>query len=175
MTADGTAFDNNWKDFDVVEQAVLDVLTAKPKSPLNIVTKGKKRVTAFLPNDRAFRTLVTEATGTAPATEQEAYTTLTALAGDSGLVEQVLLYHLVPGKTLTYRQLKKSGGDKLTTLQGGVIKVKVRGKRVSLVDLDPDDKNAHVIVPRNINKGNRQIAQAVNLVLRPIDLQPPPS
>ena len=69
LAADGTKFDHNWRDFDIVEKAVLTVLKAKPNSPVGVLTNGRKRVTAFIPTDAAFRRLVTDLTGTAPRTE----------------------------------------------------------------------------------------------------------
>ncbi len=70
------------------------------------------------------------------------------------LIENILLYHVVPGATITYRQARKADGVKLqTAFPGGLtLRVDVQGKKVFLKDKDPNDKNAHVIRPRNINK-----------------------
>jgi hypothetical protein len=57
LAADGTRFDHSWKDFDVLEKAVLTVLDAKPDSQVKVLTQGRKRVTAFIPTDAAFRRL----------------------------------------------------------------------------------------------------------------------
>ncbi|HSU34244.1 MAG TPA: hypothetical protein VLJ88_01160 [Propionibacteriaceae bacterium] len=51
-----------------------------------------------------------------------------ALASALGVetIESVLLYHVVPGATVTYRQALKSSGAVLSTaLAGSTIKVKV--------------------------------------------------
>ncbi|MFC4784571.1 fasciclin domain-containing protein [Nocardioides sp. MAHUQ-72] len=181
LAADGNKFDQNWGDFDIVDKAVHLVLKNKPDSPVGVLAHGRKRVTAFLPTDKAFRKLVKQATGTAPATEKEAYQQLKAIAAQLSpsdpvtLVENILLYHVVPGATITYRQAKKADGAKLqTAFPGGLtIKVDVQGRKVFLKDKDPDDTNPHVIRPRNINKGNRQIAHAINLILRPANLSAP--
>jgi uncharacterized surface protein with fasciclin (FAS1) repeats len=85
------------------------------------------------------------------------------------VIETVLLYHVVPGKTLSAAKVVKADGKKLTTAQGGTVTVKVKGKKVILVDADPDLRNPRVIAT-NINKGNRQIAHAINRVLLPLDL-----
>ena len=63
----------------------------------------------------------------------------------------------------------EADGKKLTTAQGGTVTVKVKGKKVILVDADPDLANPRVIAT-DINKGNRQIAHAINRVLLPLDL-----
>ena len=80
-----------------------------------------------------------------------------------------LLYHVVPGKTITAKDALKADGAKLTTAQGGKITVKVRRGSISLVDADKNSRNPRVNVP-NINKGNKQIAHGIDRVLRPLDL-----
>jgi len=53
-------------------------------------------LTVFAPNDQAFLTLVTDLTGTAPASEAEALSTITtALTGAQ--ITNVLLYHVTAG------------------------------------------------------------------------------
>src|SRR4051794_20751414 len=55
LTSDENTFDNDPTDFDVLTQAVLAVLKAKPDSPVKALTQGGMALTAFIPNDRAFR------------------------------------------------------------------------------------------------------------------------
>ena len=81
----------------------------------------------------------------------------------------MLLYHVVVGATITKKQAAKADGAKLTTAQGGTITVKVKGKKVTLKDADPDAANPR-IVAFDINKGNKQIGHGINQVLRPLDL-----
>jgi len=170
LAADGTRFDHNWKDFDILEKAVLTVLHAKPDSPVGVLTQGKKRLTAFIPTDAAFRRLVKDLTGSAPRTEKATFTKLASVA-DVDTLESVLLYHVVPGTTITSREAKQADGAKLTTAQGGTIKVNVEGKQIVLVDADRNDANPALIpAGLDINKGNRQIAHAIDRVLRPVDL-----
>ena len=126
LTADGDMFDSNWNDFDVVTEAVLAVLAAKPDSAVGLLTKGDEQLTAFVPTDRAFRKLVGDLTGSKPATEQEAFGAVAGLGIDT--VEHVLLYHVVPGATITAKQALKANNVKLGTGAGDTIKVKVRGK-----------------------------------------------
>ncbi|HEU5039060.1 MAG TPA: fasciclin domain-containing protein [Nocardioides sp.] len=168
LAADGHTFDRNWSDFDILDAAVGAVLDAKPQSPVGVLADGKVKLTAFAPTDRAFRKLAHKLTHSWPKTEKA---TFTAIAGAAGIdtVEAVLLYHVVPGKTLTAAKVVKADGTRLTTAQGGKIKVRVMGKKVSLVDADPDQRDPRVIRV-DINKGNPQIAHAIDRVLLPVDL-----
>ena len=168
LAADGHRFDHNWGDFDIVDKAVTTVLTEKPNSPVKILTQGKKPVTAFIPTDAAFRALVKSLTGKTPKTEKAAFATI-AGAFDIDTIETVLLYHVVPGATITKKQAAKADGAKLTTAQGGKVTVLVKGKKVKLKDKDYNAYNAR-IVAFDINKGNKQIAHGINRVLRPLDL-----
>jgi uncharacterized surface protein with fasciclin (FAS1) repeats len=150
---------------------VLAVLAAKPDSPVGLLADGKQRLTAFAPTDAAFRHLTADLTGKRIKSERKVFKTLAGAAGID-TIEAVLLYHVVPGATITYKQaLKANGAELQTALDGATIKVKVRGKRVILVDKDKDSRNPRVIMRlRDINKGNKQIAHGIDRVLRPIDL-----
>ncbi len=167
LSADGTRLDKNWKDFDITEAAVLAVLAAKPDSAVGLLTQGNKRATVFVPTDAAFRSLVRDLTGTAPKTEAATFDAVTSLGVDT--VETVLLYHVVAGKTLTSGKVVAAEGTKLTTAQGGKVKVHVLKGKVTLIDADKNDRNPVVRV-LDINKGNKQIAHAIDRVLRPVDL-----
>lgn len=171
LAADGLDFDDSWKDFDILDQAVNDVLEAKPESPVAVLADGSVELTAFAPNDRAFRRLVNDLTGSQPADEQETYTTLGTVGVDT--IEAVLLYHVVPGAPITLRQARKADGARLTTASGQKVRVDYRKRsgRVFLIDADKDDRNAFVLNDlANLNKGNPQIAHGISQVLRPIDL-----
>ena len=171
LAADGTKFDKKWNDFDIVEAAVYAVLDAKPGSPVALLADGETALTAFIPTDRAFRKLAGELTGKKPKTEKKTFNTLAA-AVDLDTLEAVLLYHVLPGATVTYKAAKAADGAELTMASGGTVTVKVKGNgRVALRDADTDDRNPRVIRPaKNINKGNAQIAHGIDRVLRPIDL-----
>jgi uncharacterized surface protein with fasciclin (FAS1) repeats len=171
LAADGLAFDNSWGDFDILDQAVNDVLGAKPDSAVAALADGQVRLTAFAPTDRSFRRLVAQLTGTAPADEPSTYAALSSFPVDT--VESVLLYHVVPGAPITYRQAKEADGAKLTTALGTKLDVNYHPATgvVRLVDKDPDAANAKIYPARkNLNQGNRQIAHGISQVLRPIDL-----
>ena len=168
LAKDGSRFDHNWRDYDIVDAAVGAVLAAKPGSAVGVLADGKTPVTAFLPDDRAFRILVKDLTGKKPRTEKQTFKAVAGLGIDT--VETVLLYHVVPGTRINYRQALKADGVRLTMASGGIVRVDVRkGNRVKLLDADRNDANPR-IVRKNINKGNRQIAHGINRVLRPVNL-----
>ena len=82
----------------------------------------------------------------------------------------MLLYHVVPGTTITAEQALGSDGAALpTALDDASVTVSVSDDNLKLVDLDTSDGNAKVVVV-DINKGNKQIAHGINKVLRPLDL-----
>jgi uncharacterized surface protein with fasciclin (FAS1) repeats len=172
LAADGSGFDKTPGDFDVLDNAVTAVLAAKPESAVAVLAHGKTALTAFAPTDAAFRRLVEDLTGKRYHREGKVFTALADAAGID-TIETVLLYHVVPGATITYPQAKAAGGAKLdTALEGAALRVRVRdGERVFLADADKDDANARVVWRlRNVNLGNRQIAHGINQVLRPADL-----
>jgi len=171
LLADKSGFDRNADDFDVLTAAVLAVLKAKPKSAVGVLTNGTVAVTAFLPNDRAFRTLVKDLTGKNIRDEKQVFNAVAGLGIDT--VEAVLLYHVVPGATITEKAALGADGASLKTAQGGSLTVHVCGKEhqpvVRLADADPNARDPQVI-GFNVNKGNRQIAHVIDRVLRPVDL-----
>jgi uncharacterized surface protein with fasciclin (FAS1) repeats len=173
LAADGHKFDRRSNDYDITDAAVGAVLAAKPKSAVGVVADGSTRVTAFLPTDRAFRRLAHSLTGRWYRSESRVFTRLANTLGVD-TIEAVLLYHVVPGATITYRTARHSDGAVLgTALKGAEITVDVRHRHrsriVRLADLDRDTWNPR-IVQANINKGNKQIAHGINKVLRPVDL-----
>ena len=169
LTKDTGGFDRNGRDFDVLTAAVLAVLEAKPDSPVKVLADGTVALTAFIPTDSAFQRLAREVTHQRRTpSEQAAFTTVAGLGIDT--VEAVLLYHVVPGATITRKAALRSDNARLTTAAGATITVDVRRwHRVYLIDADTNDRNPRV-VKFDINKGNRQIAHAIDRVLRPVDL-----
>ncbi|MGZ4650392.1 MAG: fasciclin domain-containing protein [Kineosporiaceae bacterium] len=169
LLADKSGFDTNGKDFDVLTAAVKAVLQAEPKSPVSVLANGKVPVTAFIPNDNAFRHLVVSLTGKYLKSEQDVFKAVAGLGIPT--VEKVLLYHVVPGATITSRQALKANGVRLITAAGPTVKVRVIGRTIYLQDKDPNARNPKVIAV-DVNKGNRQIAHVIDRVLRPLDLPP---
>jgi hypothetical protein len=173
LTSDGNRFDRNWYDYDIVTEAVLAVLANKPASPVGLLTDGTVPLTAFIPNDRAFQVLAYDLTKKWPTTEEKTFDALVAAAGVDA-IEQVLLYHVVPGAAITKKAAVNANGASLTTAQGGTIGVRVYNKYLPIVELrdkDPNDVNPF-LTPRalDLNAGNAQIAHGIVFVLRPLDL-----
>jgi hypothetical protein len=173
LTSDGNRFDRNWYDYDIVTEAVLAVLANKPASPVGLLTDGTVPLTAFIPNDRAFQVLAHDLTKKWPTTEEKTFDALVAAAGVDA-IEQVLLYHVVPGAAITKKAAVNANGASLTTAQGGTIGVRVYNKYLPIVELrdkDPNDVNPF-LNPRalDLNAGNAQIAHGIVFVLRPLDL-----
>ena len=174
LTANGNGqFDGNPFDYDIVTQAVLAVVAAKPASPVVLLANGDVALTAFLPSDVAFRDLVRQLTGKSYGSEKQVFDALVAAAGVD-TIEAVLLYHVVPGATIASSDAVKADGATLTTAQGDTITVDVLVSWlgvVRLIDQDPTDANPYLNpFALNINKGNKQIAHGITAVLRPIDL-----
>ncbi len=145
LTADKSGFDRNARDFDVLTKAVLTVLQAKPDSPVKVLTDGTVALTAFVPNDYAFRELVRDITAAKKLPgEKAAFDAVAGLGVDT--VEDVLLYHVVPGATIDRKAALKADGADLTTALGATVEVDVKrcwyGREVRLVDADTSDRNA---------------------------------
>jgi uncharacterized surface protein with fasciclin (FAS1) repeats len=170
LTKGGVAFDKNWNDYDIVTAAVLAVLKAKPNSKVKVLTEGNVALTAFIPTDRAFQRLVKDITGKTLRSEKAVFAAVASLGIPT--VEAVLLYHVVPGATITAAIALKSNGANLKTALGKTIHVAVyRGPVISLWDKDHNSRNPRVILAAtDINKGNKQIAHGIDRVLRPINL-----
>ncbi|MFC7490301.1 MULTISPECIES: fasciclin domain-containing protein [unclassified Knoellia] len=172
LTADGNQFDRNWYDYDITTEAVLAVLANKPDSPVGLLTDGSVALTAFIPNDRAFQALVADLAGSRLSSEKAVFDAVAGLGIDT--VETVLLYHVIPGATLTSKQAAAANGTTLTTAQGGTIGVRVYSRWLPVIELrdkDGDDRNPFLNpFALNINKGNAQIAHGITAVLRPVNL-----
>lgn len=157
----GPSYDKNGNDYDILEGAVLAVLTAKPKSPVALLADGNVALTAFLPDDRAFRKLVITLTGKPVKSEQANLAAVASLGIDT--VETVLLNHVVPGATVDAATAKASDGAVLTTAAGTTLTVDVR-QSIRIRDTSPVTKDAKVRVP-DVNVGNRQVAHGIDRVL----------
>lgn len=167
LTTGKVGFDHNSHDFDVLTALVLKVLADKPSSPVKVLTDGSVKLTAFLPTDAAFRRLVDDLTGKHVRSEKKVFRAVMGLGVDT--VEAVLEYHVVPGARITARKALKANGASLTTALGKTIKVRVVHDQIRLRDKAHKIRNPRVILSMtDINKGNRQIAHAINGVLLPI-------
>lgn len=169
-------FDQDPYDFDVARALIQGVLKLKPTSPLNVLTKGTVPVTVFVPKDVAFKELVYDVLGVWVEDEAKLARVALALLNRSGQVgvaaaEQLLLYHVVPGKTLTANALKKMPGTWLRTgaIGNRSIRVWLDHGDVRLRDADEELRDPTVRRPE-LNAGNRQIAHGIDRVLIPVDL-----
>jgi uncharacterized surface protein with fasciclin (FAS1) repeats len=161
-----SSFDRNPNNFDILTAAVLAVLKTKPNSTVKVLTDGSVALTAFIPNDGAFQSLVRKLTKKPAITEKAAFATVASLGIDT--VEQILLYHVVPGATIVSEDALKANGAKLATaLSGKTIKVMISGNVIRLGDYSklPDPKV--ILKQTDINRGNLQIAHGIDFVLLP--------
>jgi len=165
LTADGNQFDNNSKDFDVLTEAVLAVLANNPNSDVKVLTEGTVALTVFAPTDEAFRALVKDLTGKNVRSEKKIFAAVAGLGLPT--VEAVLLYHVVAGSTITSKQALKADGATLSMASGGKVSVDVTNKKITLTDANDSLKDPMVIAV-DINKGNAQIAHAIDRVLIPL-------
>ena len=179
LEADGTAFDSNWYDFDILEAAARVVVSAPDKGSSTVLALAdpSAALTVLAPNDRAFQVLAKSLTGKWYRTEEGV---LGAIAGaiTNGLgadledtLEAVLLYHVIGGKA-TFSDVKALSGKSVATVGGGTIGIRYYRwlNLIELRDKDTDDLNPWVVnSKRNIAVGN-SIVHGISLVLRPINL-----
>lgn len=161
-------FDDDSGDFDILTKAAEAVLAAKDDSPVAVLADADTALTVFAPTDQAFMDLASALAGSDIMDESEAFDAVAGLGIDT--VEDVLLYHVIPGKTITSADALKSNGAVLpTALKGKNTKVIVLdGPIIRLRDYAPAFKNAQVILDLvDINKDGKQIAHGVDHVMLP--------
>ncbi len=163
---DENGFDYNWWDYDIVTQAVLlfPDLTAAAANP-------DAELTAFLPQDRAFRRLVKEITGKRLHTEAQVFVAVAGLGVDT--VKAVLQYHIVPTKISYDAAFAADGATVPTLLEGATLEVDLRGRwnhKLFIKDLDTNDRDPKVVDPNIGGMNLNGYAHGMNRVLRPIDL-----
>jgi len=161
-------FDNSIMDFDILTKAAEAVLAAKPDSLVAVLADGDTALTVFAPTDKAFKNLASALAGHNITSESDAFDAVAGLGIDT--VETVLLYHVIPGATITSADALESNGAVLATAaEGKNTKVLVSdGPSIRLRDYAPKFKNAKVILSAvDINEGNMQIAHGVDAVMLP--------
>jgi len=161
-------FDRDFADFDILTKAAETVLAAKPNSNVKLLADGSVALTVFAPTDKAFMNLASALTGKKVKTEAAAFKAVADLGVDT--VEQVLLYHVVPGAPILSQDALKANGAKLqSAVTGKTIGVKVTSKpAINLRDYAPTLANPSVILSKvDINKGNKQVAHGIDGVLLP--------
>ncbi|MET0784739.1 MAG: fasciclin domain-containing protein [Leifsonia flava] len=150
----GGAPDANPNDYDILIQA----LTVTGLVPVLADTSTK--FTVFAPNDRAFARLVTDLTGTAPASEAAALTTITG-AFTVDQIKNILLYHVVAGRALS--PLKVVFAGKLTMANGGIVKPRL----VTLRDESPSLKDPKLVLKAINIKASNGVIHTIDRVLVP--------
>jgi uncharacterized surface protein with fasciclin (FAS1) repeats len=183
LGADGVAFDSNWYDFDIVEKAALTVIDAKSgDTAVALLADDDAVLTVLAPNDRAFQVLVASLTGRWYWNEATVFAKLVeAVKGLNGgdmaktvdTIENVLLYHVIPGAALTRSQVvAASGASVATALDGASIRIRYVGwlDTITLGDLDYDAADPWVVNRKTNIAAGKSIIHGISLVLRPIDL-----
>lgn len=161
-----SSFDKDPANFDILTAAVLAVLKAKPNSPVKVLTDGTVALTVFAPTDRAFKNLARSLTRKPVVSEESAFKSVAGLGIDT--VEQVLLYHVIPGATiLSPDALKANKAVLKTALTNKTIQVGVRGTVITLKDVSPAQNPRVILALVDINKGNNQVAHGIDAVLLP--------
>ena len=161
-------FDKDFTDFDILTRAAETVLAAKPDSNVKLLADGSVALTVFAPTDQAFINLASTLTGKKIKTEAAAFKAVAGLGVDT--VEQVLLYHVVPGGPILSGDALKANGAKLKSADmNKTIKVKVTNRpNIFLIDKAKKIANPRVNLDQvDINKGNKQVAHGINGVLLP--------
>ena len=158
------SFDSNGGDFDILTAAVLAVLGAKEDSPVGLLLDGEVTLTAFIPTDAAFKRTAGDLGITAKNEEALTGKLVEALGVDN--LEFTLLYHVVPGAKINAKAAAQADDVKLDMANGQTVKVNVTKDGILLKDKAREIANPKVIVT-DINKGNNQIAHAINRVLLP--------
>lgn len=163
-----STFDRDFADFDILTRAAETVLAAKPDSSVKLLADGSVDLTVFAPTDKAFMNLASALSGKKVKTEAAAFKAVAGLGVDT--VEQVLLYHVVPGAPILSQDAVKANGAKLASaVDGKTIGVRVTSKpAIILRDYAPTLANPKVILSKvDINKGNKQVAHGIDGVLLP--------
>ena len=166
LNLQGAAFDRNSADFDIFTWVFMDVWGQLPNSPVEAISKGDTALTAFVPTDAALRNLVKYLTGKTLKSERAVANAVMSLGAET--VEKVILYHVIVGDPILSPDALKANGAKLNAASGETVGVKVSGTTITLIDKVKKHKNPVVILSAvDINKGNKQVAHAINQVLLP--------
>lgn len=146
--------DDNPYDYDLLIAAV----TATGLVPT--LDDESKAFTVFAPNDRAFKRLVADVSGSYPATEKAALdAVLATFTVDQ--IRNVLLYHVVAGKKLSPLQVLFAGS--LTMANGGT----VRPRGLRLRDETPALRDPRLLLSGLNIRATNGVIHTINRVLVP--------
>ena len=141
-------------DYDLLIAAV----TATGLAPT--LADESKTFTVFAPNDRAFKRLVADLSGTYPASEQAALDAILATF-TVDQIRNVLLYHVVAGKKLSPLQVLFARS--LTMANGGT----VRPRGLSLRDETPALRDPRLLLSGLNIQATNGVIHTINRVLVP--------
>ncbi len=140
-----------------------------------MLADGNTPVTAFLPTDQAFRDLATSLTGhdVQPGARRLQRARLRRRRRNT--IEAVLLYHVVPGATVTSADVLAKRTTTVNTAPPeatvAIATISAPYGIVRLRDLDTTSRDAYLIASQlDVNQGNKQIAHGITSVMRPVDL-----
>ncbi len=151
----------NGADFDLLKVAVDRVLTLKPASPVGLLDTAEQPLTAFLPDDAAFRAGMADVLGH-PVPNERAAAGMLVDEFTVDELEALLLDHVIVGATLTSEDLLAYDGGALTTARGTALSVRVGEDLISLLD-GAGAVVAEIDLGRiDINLGHTQIAHIVD-------------
>jgi uncharacterized surface protein with fasciclin (FAS1) repeats len=166
VSASGGEFDRNPYDFDILLNAVIaaDLAAALDDSTADL--------TVFAPNDKAFIRTARDL-GYHGYSEEGAFSYIVAALTELGggdpipVLTNILLYHVSAGSKYA-KQVSKSGG--IDTLLGGAT---ILPARSTLLDNDPDLKDARIIWRASNIKASNGIIHTISRVMIPVDILPP--
>lgn len=163
---DENGFDRRFWDYDIVTQALL-ALDPDGTGLVGAASDPNAELTAFLPNDLAFRRLVYELGGGWVRSEADVFQAVVDTVGVDG-VANVLAYHIVPAK-ISYDAALQSDGATLKPLASGGIDVDVKGFRwFQYVQLEDDSGRRMTVVQPNVGgEAANGFAHGIGRVLLP--------
>jgi uncharacterized surface protein with fasciclin (FAS1) repeats len=146
--------DSNPYDYDLLIQAV----TATGLAP--VLADESAKYTVFAPNDRAFKRLVKDLTGSYPSSEAAALSTIVgALSVDQ--IKNVLLYHVVAGKALGPLRVLFAGSIEMAN--GGTI----RPRGLTLRDENGGFRDPRLLLYGLNIRASNGVIHTINRVLIP--------
>jgi uncharacterized surface protein with fasciclin (FAS1) repeats len=146
--------DHNPYDYDLLIAAV------KATGLAPTLDDESKTFTVFAPNDRAFKRLVADLSGTYPASEQAALDAVVATF-TIDQIRNVLLYHVVAGRKLSPLQVLFAGSLKMAN--GGT----VRPRGLSLRDETPALRDPRLLLYGLDIRATNGVIHTIDRVLVP--------
>lgn len=165
-------FDFRFWDYDIVTQAL--IATNGINGLVTTASADDPDITAFLPNDLAFKRAIVELGGPWISSEKKAFDWLLANLGED-LISEVLKYHVVvagapnPDVAISFEIAKSADGAVLQTVFGPDLDVDVRGgffNRVVLID--NVGRNVLVVQPDIGGEAANGYAHGISKVLLPL-------